>query len=159
MLFKMASIFPSVQTIADILTSKFWQTKSKKVPFSGRPEPISNAVYNTLAKRGIRMCVNGPETETNCLYLLLTSRIGSQSTNLNRNVAGISNSKSLPVSFFFYILKHWFSRLRPKTFPFPVLCDVVQDSVNFPKCLDQNGHFRIHIFGKQIQKGSIFGSS
>ena len=34
--------------------------KIQKAPFSGRSEPISNAVYNTLAIRGIRTLVNGP---------------------------------------------------------------------------------------------------
>ena len=60
MLFKMASITPSVKALADVLASTFWQTKPEMARFMGRPEPITNAVHDTLAKSGIRMRVNGP---------------------------------------------------------------------------------------------------
>ena len=73
-------------------------------------------------------------------------------------MAGISNYKSLPVAFFLLILKYWFFHLRPKTFPFPVLCDVVQNGVNFAKSLGPSGHFGIYILANKIQKGTVFGS-
>ena len=43
---------------------------------------------------------NGPEIETNCHFLLVTTWIGGQSTNPNRNIAGKKNLKSLPLAFF-----------------------------------------------------------
>ena len=47
MLFKMAARFPDIWALEDILVPVSWQTKSKKTPFSARPEPISNTAYNT----------------------------------------------------------------------------------------------------------------
>ena len=38
--------------------------------------------------------------ETNCHFLLVTTWIGAQTTNPNRNIAGKKNLKSLPVAFF-----------------------------------------------------------
>ena len=73
-------------------------------------------------------------------------------------MAAISHPKSLPVTFFFQFLSNRFSHLRPKTFPFPVLCDVVQDGVNFAKCLGPSGHFGIQSLTNKIQKGTVFGS-
>ena len=48
MLFKMAARFPNIWALGDILVPVSWQTKSKKIRFLARPEPISNTVYNTL---------------------------------------------------------------------------------------------------------------
>ena len=73
-------------------------------------------------------------------------------------MAGISNSTVTSGGIFLLILKHWFSHLRPKTFPFPVLCDVVQDGVNSAKSLGPSGHFGIYILANKIQKCNVFGS-
>ena len=60
-------------------------------------------------------------------------------------MAAISHSKSLPVSFFFQFLSIGFPM-----FPFPVLCDVVQDGVNFAKCLGPSKHFGIQSLTNKI---------
>ena len=43
---------------------------------------------------------NGPFIETNCHFVLVTTWIGAQTTNLNRNILGKKNLKSLPLAFF-----------------------------------------------------------
>ena len=43
---------------------------------------------------------NGPNIETNSHFVLVTTWIGAQTTNPNRNIAGKKNLKSLPVAFF-----------------------------------------------------------
>ena len=48
MLFKITARFQNILALRDILVPVLWQTKFKKAPFSTRPEPISNTVYNTL---------------------------------------------------------------------------------------------------------------
>ena len=59
MLFKMAALFPDIWTLANILVPVSWQRKSRKIPFLARPEPISNAVYNTLEYMAIIGLGNG----------------------------------------------------------------------------------------------------
>ena len=43
---------------------------------------------------------NGPKIETNCHFLIVTTWIWAQTTNLNRIIAGKKTLKSLPVAFF-----------------------------------------------------------
>ena len=42
----------------------------------------------------------GPKLKQTAIFLLVTTWIGAQTTNPNRNIAGKKNLKSLPVAFF-----------------------------------------------------------
>ena len=99
---------------------------------------------------------NGPYIETNCHILLVTTWIGAQTTNPNRNIAGKKNLKSLPVAFFsqkfnidFTVFAHKMARFQN--------CDVIQDSRPFSKYLGTRGHFGTSIMANKIQKFPVFG--
>ena len=94
MLIKMAGRYPDIMGQGDIKVPGSRRTKSKETPFLDRPEPISNTVYNTLEYMAIIVPESGAYIETNCYFLLVTTCIGVQTTNPNRNIAGRTESKS-----------------------------------------------------------------
>ena len=97
---------------------------------------------------------NGPKIETNCLFLLMNTYIGVQTTNPNRNIAGKKNLKSLPVAFFsqkfnidFTVYAHKMARFQNCVMLFKM------------RYLGPRGHFGTSIMANKIQKDPVFGSS
>ena len=65
--------------------------------------------------------------------MLVTTWIGAQPTNPNRNIAGKKNLKSLPVAFFSQKFNIDFTVYAHEMARFQKLCDVIQDSRPFSK--------------------------
>ena len=100
MLFKMAARFPDIWALENILVPVSWQTKSENTPFwlvlSLSPTP-----YIIHWSRWQLFCLKtGPKLQQTAIFWLVTTWIGAQTTNSNRNIAGKKNLKSLPVAFF-----------------------------------------------------------
>ena len=89
----------------------------------------------------------------------MTTWIGAQTTNSNRNIAGKKNLKSLPVAFFsqkfnidFIVYAHKMARFQNCVMLFKM-------AARFPRYLGPRRHFGTSIMANQIQKEPIFGSS
>ena len=90
----------------------------------------------------------------------MTTWIGAQTTNPNRNIAGKKNLKSLPVAFSsqkfnidFTVYAHKMPRFQNCD-----IIDVIQDGRPFSKYLGPRGHFGTSIMANKIQKDPVFGS-
>ena len=109
----------------------------------------------------------------------MTTWIGAQTTNQNRNIAGKKNLKSLPVAFFsqkfnvdFTVYAHKMARFQncvmlfkmAARFPniWALLVQKVMlfnlDGRPFSKYLGPRGHFGTSIMANKIQKDPVFGS-
>ena len=91
--------------------------------------------------------------------MLVTTWIGAQTTNPNRNIAGKTNLKSLPVAFFSQKFNIDFTVYAHKYGSFSKLCDVIQNDRPFSKYLGPSGHFGTSIMANKIQTDPVFGSS
>ena len=86
----------------------------------------------------------------------MTTWIGAQTTNPNRNIAGKKNLKSLPVAFFSQKFNIDFTVYAHKYGSFSKWCDVIQDGRPFSKYLGPREHFDTSIMANKIQKRPRF---
>ena len=92
----------------------------------------------------------GPKLKQTAIFLLVTTWIGAQTTNPNRNIAGKKNLKSLPVAFFSQKYNFHFTVEAQENGSFSKWCDVIQDNRPFSKYLGRRGHFGISNISNKI---------
>ena len=91
--------------------------------------------------------------------MLVTTWIGAQTTNLNRNIAGKKNLKSLPVAFFSQTFNIDFTVFAHKMARFQNCVMLFKMAARFLYYLGPSGHFGTSIMANKIQKDPVFGSS
>ena len=95
----------------------------------------------------------------------MTTCIGAQTTNPNRNIAGKKNLKSLPVAFFSQKFNIDFTVNAHKMARFQICVMLFKMTARFPDIwalgdiLVPWGHFGTSIMANKIQKDPVFGSS
>ena len=89
----------------------------------------------------------------------MTTWIGAQSTNPNRNIAGKKNLKSLPVAFFSQKFNIDFTVFAHKMARFQNCVMLFKMAARFPNVWVPRGHFGTSIMANKIQKDPVFGSS
>ena len=105
-------------------------------------------------------CVEtGPKLKQTAIFLLVTTCIGAQTTNPNRNIAGKKNLKSLPVAFFSQKFNIDFTVFAHKMARFQNCMKLFKMAAHFSKYLGPRAHFGTSIMTNKIQKDPVFGSS
>ena len=89
----------------------------------------------------------------------MTTWIGAQTTNLNRNIAGKKNLKSLPVAFFSQKFNIDFTVFAHKMARFQNCVMLFKMAARFPDIWALREHFGTSIMANKIQKDPVFGSS
>ena len=88
----------------------------------------------------------------------MTTWIGAQTTNPNRNIAGKKNLKSLPVAFFSQKFNIDFTVYAHKMARFQNCVMLFKMAARFPNILALAEHFGTSIMANKIQKDPVFGS-
>ena len=88
----------------------------------------------------------------------MTTWIGAQTTNPNRNIAGKKNLKSLPVAFFSQKFNIDFAVYAHKMAGFQNCVMLFKIAARFTGYLGPSGHFGTSIMANKIQKDPVFGS-
>ena len=88
----------------------------------------------------------------------MTTWIGAQTTNPNRNIAGKKNLKSLPVAFFSQKFNIDFTVYAHKMARFQNCVMLFKMAARFPNIWALAVHFGTSIMANKIQKDPVFGS-
>ena len=88
----------------------------------------------------------------------MTTWIGAQTTNQNRNIAGKKNLKSLPVAFFSQKINIDFTVYAHKMARFQNCVMLFKMAARFPNIWALGEHFGTSIMANKIQKDPVFGS-
>ena len=102
---------------------------------------------------------NGPYIATNCHFLLVTTCIGAEITNPNRNIAGKKNLKSLPVAFFSQKFNIDFTVYAHKMARFQNCVMLFKMAARFPDIWALGDVLVPVSWQTKIQKDPVFGSS